>query len=169
MIPPPPSAPDETATSDPAQRASRPVALPRMAWRGPIRPRTLVASRWIALAGQASVVAGAWALGARFPQVPVLVVMGISVALNLQLAYRYRRADTGRALAQLAFDTVQTGTVLTLTGGIMNPFALFVLAPLTIGASVLPLRHILMLAGSTAVMLVVMTTVSVPLDRKSVV
>ena len=66
MMPPPPSGPDETATSDPAQRASRPVALPRMAWRGPIRPRTLVASRWIALAGQASVVAGAWALGHGF-------------------------------------------------------------------------------------------------------
>lgn len=153
-----------TPPPDPAQRAARPVALPRMAWRGPIRPRTLIASRWIALAGQASVVAGAWALGARFPLIPVMAVMGIAVVLNLRLAQRARRADTDRALAQLAFDTVQTGMVLTLTGGIMNPFALFVLAPLTIGASVLPLRHILMLAGSTAVMLVLMTTVSVPLS-----
>lgn len=150
----------------PPQRGEWPIgpaAIARVLGPGPIRPRTLAVSRWIALAGQASVVVGAWALGARFPLVPVLLAMGAAVALNLALRRRGRRADTRQALAQLAFDTVQTGLLLTLTGGITNPFALFVLAPLAIGASVLPLRHVFMLAGATAVMLVAMTTLAVPL------
>ena len=110
---------------------------------GPVRPRTLIAARWIALAGQAAAVAGAWALGARFPLAPVALVMAAAVVMNLRLGTGPHRADDRHALAQLGFDTLQTGALLTLTGGIANPFALFVLAPLTIGASVLPLRHIL--------------------------
>lgn len=130
---------------------------------GPIRPRRLISARWIALAGQAAAAAGAWALGARFPLMAVALVMAVAVAMNLLLATRAPRVDARHALAQLVFDTLQTGALLTLTGGIGNPFALFVLAPLTIGATVLPLRHILALAGATLAMLVVMTTLGVPL------
>lgn len=131
---------------------------------GLIRPRRLIFARWIALAGQAGAAAGAWTLGARFPLMPVVLVMAVAVIMNLLLATRARRADSRQALAQLAFDTLQTGALLTLTGGIGNPFALFVLAPLTIGATVLPLRHILVLAATTTAMLVVMTTLAVPLN-----
>lgn len=131
---------------------------------GPIRPRRLIFARWSALAGQAAAAAGAWALGARFPLMAVALVMAAAVVMNLLLATRARRADSRHALAQLAFDTLQTGALLTLTGGIGNPFALFVLAPLTIGATVLPPRHILALAATTTAMLVVMTTLAVPLS-----
>lgn len=130
---------------------------------GPIRPHRLITARWFALAGQVATAAGAWSLGARFPLMAVALVMAAAVALNLLLASRTRRTDAQHVLAQLAFDTLQTGALLTLTGGIGNPFALFVLAPLTIGASVLPLRHILALAGATLAMLLVMTTLGVPL------
>jgi len=131
---------------------------------GPIRPRRLIFARWIALAGQAAAAAGAWSLGARFPLMPVALVMAAAVVMNLLLATRAKRADSSHALAQLAFDTLQTGALLTLTGGIGNPFALFALAPLTIGATVLPLRHILALAATTMAMLLVMTTLGVPLS-----
>ncbi|SDL46872.1 ActS/PrrB/RegB family redox-sensitive histidine kinase [Paracoccus chinensis] len=130
---------------------------------GPVRPRTLIAARWIALVGQAAAVVGAWAVGARFPLAPVALVMAAAVAMNLLLGIRVQRTDDRHALAQLGFDTLQTGALLTLTGGIGNPFALFVLSPLTIGATVLPLRHILVLAATTAAMLVVMTGAGVPL------
>lgn len=130
---------------------------------GPIRPRRLIVARWIALAGQAAAASGAWALGARFPLMAVVLVMAAAVAMNLLLSARAKRTDSQHVLAQLAFDTLQTGALLTLTGGIGNPFALFVLAPLTIGATVLPPRHILVLATTTMAMLVVMTTLWVPL------
>lgn len=148
---------------DPLPTASGAAAPQARNRPGPVRPRTLIAARWIALAGQAAAVAGAWALGARFPLAPVALVMAAAVVMNLRLGTGPHRGDDRHALAQLGFDTLQTGALLILTGGIANPFALFVLAPLTIGASVLPLRHILVLAATTAAMLVVMTTAGVPL------
>lgn len=153
---------DPLSASRPAGAAGQRLRLlPRP---GLIRPRRLIFARWIALAGQAAAAGGAWVLGARFPLMPVVLVMAAAIIMNLLLASRSKRADSRHALAQLAFDTLQTGALLTLTGGIGNPFALFVLAPLTIGATVLPLRHILALAATTTAMLVVMTALAVPLD-----
>ena len=130
----------------------------------PIRRRTLIALRWVALTGQVSAVLGAWSLGARFPVVTVLLVVALAAAVNLILSRLHRpRITPEEVLAQLVFDTVQTGTLLTLAGGISNPFGLFVLAPLTIGASVLPRRLMLMLAGAVTAMLVAMTALFVPL------
>lgn len=130
----------------------------------PIRHRTLVALRWVALAGQASTALVAWLLGARLPVLPVLAVITVAAALNLALSLRRRRRITpDRALAQLVLDTVQTGVLLTLTGGTLNPFALFVLAPLTLGASVLPRRQLAVLGAATTAMILAMRILRMPL------
>ncbi|MBB1492077.1 MULTISPECIES: ActS/PrrB/RegB family redox-sensitive histidine kinase [unclassified Paracoccus (in: a-proteobacteria)] len=154
--------PKSQGRHEPLPGAARP-GLRRLAGAGPIRPRRLITARWIALAGQAAAAAGAWGLGARFPLMAVLLVLAAAIAMNLLLTARSRPVDARHALAQLVFDTLQTGALLTLTGGIGNPFALFVLAPLTIGATVLPLRHILALAVATTAMLIAMTALAVPL------
>ena len=65
---------------------------------GPVRPRTLIAARWIALAGQAAAVAGAWALGARFPLAPVALVMAAAVVMNLRLGTGPHRGDDRHAI-----------------------------------------------------------------------
>lgn len=129
----------------------------------PVRRRTLVALRWVALAGQASAVLAAWLLGAQLPFLPVLAVILAAAAANLALGARQGRVSPREALAQLVLDTVQTGTLLTLTGGTGNPFALFVLAPLTIGASVLPRRQLYVLGTATALTVLAMTLLPVPL------
>ncbi|PZP18447.1 MAG: hypothetical protein DI613_22645, partial [Kocuria rhizophila] len=129
----------------------------------PVRRRTLVALRWMALAGQASAVLAAWLLGAQLPFLPVLAVILAAAAANLALGARQGRVSPREALAQLVLDTVQTGTLLTLTGGTGNPFALFVLAPLTIGASVLPRRLLYVLGTATALTVLAMTLLPVPL------
>ena len=66
------------------------------------------------------------------------------------LAARGAPVTARRARHHLAMDAVQLGLLLTLTGGTGNPFALFVLAPLTIGASVLPRRQLYVLGTATA-------------------
>lgn len=135
-----------------------------LAGPAPIRSRTLIALRWVALAGQSSAVLGAWALGARFPLAAVLAVILCAAVTNLALARQAREATgEGGTLAQLSFDMFQVGVLLTLTGGIANPFALFVLVPLTIGATVLPGRALLALSAATAVMVVVMAALPWPL------
>jgi len=46
----------------------------------------------------------------------------------------------------LLFDTLQLSLLLAFTGGLNNPFALLILAPVTIAATVLPTRSTLLLA-----------------------
>ena len=50
--------------------------------------------------------------------------------MNLWLFLRpHKRTSPGRAVRQLSFDLVQISTLMALTGGMANPFALLVLAP----------------------------------------
>ena len=50
------------------------------------------------------------------------------------------------AKASLAFDIIQLCALLFLTGGLQNPFSVLILAPVTIAASVLPLRLTILIA-----------------------
>lgn len=132
----------------------------------PIRRRTLVTLRGVALAGQAAAGLGAWLLGARLPVLPVALVI-VAAALNLALGLRRQRMTPRAVQGQLILDTVQTGVLLTLTGGTANPFALFVLAPLTLGAGVLSRRALIALAATTAGMIVAMTVLALPLEMRA--
>ena len=53
-------------------------------------------------------------------------------------------------MAYLAFDAVQLSALLFLTGGLSNPFALLLLAPVTISATVLPRRNTAVLCALAA-------------------
>lgn len=139
--------------------AARARALP-----DPIRARTLVALRWVALSGQAAAVACALVLGAELPLRPILLMMGLSAALNLWLMRRGSgRVTPAQATAQLCLDAAQVGALLTLVEGIQNPFALFVLAPVTIAATALPARMTAVVGVVTAGMILLMTLHDAPL------
>ena len=66
--------------------------------------------------------------------------MGASVLLNLaaqaQRGARPRLADRDAAL-YLGYDTLQLTLLLYLTGGLQNPFAILILAPLTVAGTIL--------------------------------
>jgi two-component system sensor histidine kinase RegB len=51
------------------------------------------------------------------------------------------------AAAYIAFDIIQLCALLFFTGGIQNPFAALMIAPVTIAASILPLRFTIALAA----------------------
>ena len=88
---------------------------------------------------------------ARSPLIPGLIVLigilslaslviGASVVVNLAAAFTMpatRRLSENEAAALFTFDIVQLGLLLGLTGGLNNPFALLILAPVTIAATVL--------------------------------
>lgn len=119
-----------------------------------LRNRTLILLRWLAIAGQ-SVMLLAVATFLKFP-VPFwacLAVIAASAAFNLALIL----AGAGRRVArpleassQLAFDILQLSSLLYFTGGVVNPFCLLLIAPVTVGAATLGLRHVLAL-GSLAI------------------
>ena len=92
-------------------------------------------------------------LGMRIPHVQAALVIGALAAFNLAamaLAAENRRLSEREALLTLLFDLCQLGALLYLTGGLGNPFALLIMAPVTIGASVLTLRATVLLAAAAA-------------------
>lgn len=132
-------------------KIAEPVSSPAWPETGPaelglpgVRVRTLAILRWIAIFGQTitlMVVAGYF--GFPVPVHAVVLAIGALVVMNLGLAMLYRASAhlTGRqATLQLAFDLLQLAVLLYLTGGLLNPFLLLLLVPVTISATLLSLR-----------------------------
>ncbi len=132
-----------------------------------VRVSTLVALRWGAIGGQlfALLMVGL-GLGFPIPWLPALAAVGASVSLNLGLKWLYRRQDRidGRAaLLHLGFDLVQLAVLLFLTGGLSNPFALLLLVPVTISATLLSARATIALVATALLLLVGLWTWHLPL------
>lgn len=120
-----------------------------------IKLDTLIGLRWIAIGGQTAAILVVW-LWLDFP-LPValcFVLIALSAWLNLFLKIRYpsslRLRDTPAALF-LAYDAVQLGGLLFLTGGLHNPFALLLLVPVIVSATALSLKHTIALTILTVV------------------
>jgi two-component system sensor histidine kinase RegB len=138
--------------------------LPGQPGPEPIRLDTLVLLRWVAIAGQLAAVCGALLIGAEFALSPVLVVIALAAGLNLTLMiWRGRRISADEAALQLGYDLTQVAILLTLTGGLANPFALLLLVPVTIAATALPGRQLVALAVATVVMVTVIGVLAQPL------
>ena len=90
-------------------------------------------------------------VGLDFPlaYLPCAAVIASGVLLNLLLTFtplgRRAMSDWESAL-QLGFDILQLGALLYFTGGVANPFALLLIAPVTLAGASLPLRHAAVLA-----------------------
>lgn len=116
-----------------------------------LRLLTIVRLRWIALLGQL-VTLGIVGLGLGF-EVPLglcLVCIALSAWLNVYLSIRYparHRLSVRLAAAVLGYDILQLAALLYLTGGIDNPFAILLVAPVTVSASTLPITATLALGG----------------------
>ncbi|MAN56817.1 MAG: ActS/PrrB/RegB family redox-sensitive histidine kinase [Paracoccus sp. (in: a-proteobacteria)] len=151
-------------SADPAVKsAAFPAALPRDP--EPIRIRTLALLRWIAIAGQLAAVIVAHFMSIGFPVLPVLVLIAAAVAMNLWLSLRpFMRASPSHAIVQLGFDLMQNSALMALTGGMTNPFALLVLAPVTIAATSLNLRQTLALSLAAVALISVAAMVAIPLQ-----
>ena len=129
--------------------------------------RTLVVIRWVALAGQvAALVLVAFGLGSPVPLPPSLGVVTVSALLNLRLQMRRdgrERLREGEAAFYLAFDILQLSVLLYLTGGLENPFALMLLAPVTVSATILGRKSTVNLCLLAMVCVSVLTISHLPL------
>jgi two-component system sensor histidine kinase RegB len=106
-----------------------------------LRLDTLVRLRWLAIAGQAAAVTGVrFGLGFPLPFALCFLVIAASVWVNLLLRIQFpasHRLSDNAATFLLAFDILQLGALLYLTGGLENPFAMLFLAPVLISATAL--------------------------------
>lgn len=110
----------------------------------PVRLHTLVMLRWVAVSGQAAtlLVTYFW-LGFDLPIELGFTIVGLLALLNLSTALRQpssARLTDREAAGSMAFDILQLSGLLFITGGLTNPFALLVLAPVTVAATILSAR-----------------------------
>jgi two-component system sensor histidine kinase RegB len=135
--------------------------------RSHLRVRTLVSLRWLVIAGEALLlmVVGL-GLGVAAPYPLCFAMIGVAAWINLLTGVTspaQRMFRDWEGAGQLAFDIVQIGGLVFLTGGTANPFVLLLIAPVTLAAATLPARPVMalcLLAGATAVTL---AFVSMPL------
>lgn len=126
-----------TLALHPTGRERNPVS----ATGGRVRLRTLILIRWVAIAGQAlALMIIHFGFGFEVPLLWAFAAVAASVAVNILATLRRRtvkRLRDQEAAAYLAFDLLQLGVLLFLTGGPHNPFAVLVLAPVIVSATVL--------------------------------
>ncbi|WP_113891439.1 ActS/PrrB/RegB family redox-sensitive histidine kinase [Roseiarcus fermentans] len=132
-----------------------------------LRLNTLIALRWLAVAGQtAAVVIGVFGLGLGFPAVACFALIAASAALNLALRWFYPKSvllSERDATIFLAYDILQLAGLLFLTGGVSNPFVILLLAPIVIAAGSLPLDRALGLSALALVCATALLRFNLPL------
>ncbi|MBF9036797.1 ActS/PrrB/RegB family redox-sensitive histidine kinase [Rhodobacterales bacterium HKCCE2091] len=131
--------------------------LIRETWNDWVRLRTLLVLRWLAILGQTvAVVIASFYLGLRVELGLCFLAIGASVLSNLVAMAVFpenHRLSDRDAMLTLLFDMAQLSFLLFLTGGLDNPFALLILAPVTISATALTMRSTLLL-GATAIAMI---------------
>ena len=105
-----------------------------------VRLRTLILLRWMAIAGQlAAITVADRYYDMQLPLGLCYLAVGASIIANLVSVFVFpenKRLSEAEAMLTLLFDLSQLSFLLYLTGGLANPFALLILAPVTISASV---------------------------------
>ena len=129
--------------------------------------RMLVLIRWVVVAGQAATILFVhYGLGFVLPIQGALAVVATSAALNIAASWPRRaspRLGGREASFYLAYDMLQLGLLLFLTGGLQNPFAMLMLAPVTVAATILSKRRVFWLSTLTVTAITVIAVAHLPL------
>lgn len=127
---------------------------------------TLSLIRWAAIAGQAAAILIVhFGLGFSLPLTAALATVAASVVVNLTIPLQFGRKPAAESSVAfyLAFDIVQLTVLLYLTGGLENPFAFLLLAPVAVSATVLSLASTAALSGLALVAVGVLAVEHFPL------
>ena len=132
-----------------------------------VRLRTLIVLRWIAIVGQLAAIT----VAQRYFNLSLelglcYVAIGASIIANLVAIFVYpenKRLSEGEVFLMLLFDISQLAFLLYLTGGLNNPFALMILAPVTISATALQLRTTIMLGAVAIALISLLAVFHIPL------
>jgi len=128
----------------------------------------LIKIRWIAIIGQfLAVFLVYYVIKIQIPIFETLVIILLSVALNFY-SYLEERKNKSisnlKAFSFLLFDILQLGFLLFLTGGIINPFSILILAPVITSASYLPALMTVILSSISIIIIIILNFYFIPLD-----
>jgi len=132
-----------------------------------VRLRTLINLRWLAIVGQSgAVIFATWQLGLMLNTGLSAAAIGASVVFNIASTLVYpenKRLSERETMLTLLFDLSQLVFLLYLTGGLNNPFALLILAPVTISATALRLQSTVFLGLMAILLISIVANFYVPL------
>ena len=119
------------------------------------RLRTLTLIRWVAIVGQAfTILLVDLSFEFELPLLPLLMAVALSGLINLYLELGFSASTrlTERAAASLlGYDLLQLTFLLALTGGLQNPFAVLLIIPITLSATILSLGTTVLLCGMVTI------------------
>ena len=140
-------APGERRSDTPAG----PAGQGRRILARPLRMSALIRFRWAhALVQATAVAATVWLLRWPVHVLPCVASIGAALAMNLALTLSpaaRREARPFEAAGQLTVDIVLLWGLLHLIGGIVNPFAVLLIGPVTVAGAAAPPRHALVVAA----------------------
>jgi len=143
---------------------------PRVSRSNWVRLRTLIVLRWFAITGQLAALAVAQRMFSLDLNLGLCyLAIGASIVANLIAVYVYpesKRLTESEVAWMLLFDIAQLAFLLALTGGLNNPFALLILAPVTISATALKPATTAMLGAATIAMVSIVAIWHLPLQTE---
>ncbi|KIT15447.1 sensor histidine kinase RegB [Jannaschia aquimarina] len=145
--------------------------LPPETGAAPVRLRTLMNMRWLAVTGQSATLAIAtFALSLSLPLLACVLIVLLMVAANLAAQLLYsptHRLSEREASLFLLFDLVQLSALLFLTGGLNNPFAILIVGPVTLAATTLSRRATILIGAVALVLISLLGGYHMPLTSES--
>ena len=128
----------------------------------------LIKIRWIAIFGQIlAIFFVSYIIKIQIPLYETLSIILLSVIVNFYSYFEERKNKTIsniKAFLFLLFDTLQLGFLLFLTGGIINPFSILILAPVITSASYLPALMTVILSTISIIIIILLNFYFIPLD-----
>ena len=130
--------------------------------------KTLIILRWIAIFGQLiAVYLVKFLLKFEIPILLCSYVIFVGALTNLYLSLWYIRGELNNyhSTIVLFYDLLQLASLLYLTGGIKNPFVIFLIVPAIVSSTLLNLKSTFFLSILTAVLLGILTLFHMPLPN----
>ena len=128
----------------------------------------LIKIRWIAIFGQLfAIIFVTYFFNINIPFFETLFIILSSVVINFYSYLEERSSKTisnTKAFLFLLFDTLQLGILLFLTGGILNPFSILILAPVITSASYLPALLTVILSSISILIIIILNFFYIPLS-----
>ena len=125
-----------------------------------LKKSTYISLRWIGITGQLfSIYFVFFYLNFDFNFIASNIVIFIGILSNLYLVFIYSKTQLSdrSALIFLLIDIIQLAVLIYLTGGVVNPFVIFLLIPSVFASSNLGLRTNLLLVLTTIFMIIFLT------------
>ncbi len=125
-----------------------------------LKKSTYISLRWIAIIGQLITVYFVYFyLGFNFDFLSSNLIILIGILSNFYLVYIYKKTQLSdrSALLFLIIDIFQLSTLIYLTGGVVNPFIIFLIIPSVFASTNLGLRTNLLLLIITTLVIIFLT------------